>query len=212
MSPLVANSGRRIGLIGVLVLAGSVLIHLAVLTRSAWVEWLALVSLMSVPMVDGLLRRRPKSWLWFLALSALAALVVYGSGAALALYLSSIALPSLMAWLFGRTLLADRMALIEQIARATRPQLPDYMAAYARRLTQMWALIFCVMTASAALLALSGQREIWSLVTNFGNYVLIAGIVCVEYAYRRWRFDHFPHPGFIEYLRILVHSNPRQHS
>ncbi len=212
MSPPVAKNGRRVGLVAVLVLAGSLLIHLAVLTGNAWFEWLALVSLVTVPMIHGLLRRHPASWIWYLALIAAAALVVHGSGATLALYLPSIALPSLLAWLFGRTLLTGRMALIEQIARGTRPQLPDYMAAYARRLTQMWVLIFCLMAGSATLLALSGQREIWSLVTNFGNYVLIAVIVLVEYVYRRWRFDDFPHPGFLEYLRIVVRSNPRHRS
>ena len=195
-----------------LVLAGSVLNHLAVLSPRLWIEWLALLVLAAAPLANGLLARRGRSFVWLLLAAGAAALLVRMSGGALALYLPSVALPALLAWLFGRSLLADRIPLVVIIARATDRQLPDNLVAYARHLTQMWFLLFVAMLVVDAGLALSSRRELWSLVANFGNYLLIGLVVFVEYVYRRWRFGDYQHPGFIDYLRILLRANPRQMS
>ena len=45
MTPSHTGSGRTAGLIAMLVLAGSVLNHLAVLSPRLWIEWLALLVL-----------------------------------------------------------------------------------------------------------------------------------------------------------------------
>ena len=198
--------------IAALAIAGSLLIHLAVLSHSVWLEWLALVTLSAVPLANGLLQCRLQSWLWLLGLAAAAAFVTSHSGGALALYLPSVALPVLLAWLFGRSLAAGRTPLVVLIARVADRQLPDYLVAYSRRLTQMWLMIFVIIGMVDAALILSGRRELWSLVANFGNYVLIAAIVLIEYLYRRWRFGDYAHPGFVEYLRVLVRASPRQMS
>ncbi len=211
MTPLPISAQRLAPWIALLAIAGSVLIHLAVLSHNPWLEWLALDALIAVPLVDGLWRGSAAAWLWFLGLAAAAALLVSLSGAALALYLPSVLLPAALAALFGRSCFAGRVPLVVQIARAAaQVELPEKLVHYSRRLTQMWFAIFAAMALSAALLALSGRRELWSLVTNFGNYLLIAAVVLLEYWYRRRRFTDFPHPEFVEYLRILVRSNPRQ--
>jgi uncharacterized membrane protein len=206
----VPRLAHRAPLLAALVLMVPIFIHLAVLSRNPWFEWLALTIIVALPLAEGLLAGRLAAWLWFVALASSAALVVRLQCAALLLYLPSVALPGLLAWFFGRTLLAGDAPLIERIARSARGPLPDYLVAYTRRLTQAWTLLFAGMALFALLLALSGRRELWSLVTNVGNYLLVAVFVLVEYVYRRWRFSDYPHPGLLEYLRIVVRSNPRQ--
>jgi uncharacterized membrane protein len=63
--------------------------------------------------------------------------------------------------------------------------------------------VFVILTLSAVLLAAFASREWWSLATNFLHYLLIGAVFVAEYAWRRWRFRHHEHPGFIAYLRGL---------
>ena len=52
MTPSHTGSGRTAGLIAMLVLAGSVLNHLAVLSPRLWIEWLALLVLAAAPLAN----------------------------------------------------------------------------------------------------------------------------------------------------------------
>ena len=49
----------------------------------------------------------------------------------------------------------------------------------------------------------------WSLFTNFVCYALMGLMFAGEYAWRRWKFRHLPHPGFAAFVRFLVQTNPR---
>jgi uncharacterized membrane protein len=198
--------------IALLVAASSVMIHVAVISRDSFAEWIALTLLVAIPLADQLLSMRPRAWLT-LGVAALAlSWLAFQSGAELILYVPSVVIPALLAWFFGRTLTANRTPLVEQIAKAARDAVPDRLVRYSRNLTQMWTLVFIAMSVTALLLALSGKRELWSVITNFGNYAFVAAVVLGEYAYRRWRFREYSHPGFLEYLRIVVHANPRRMS
>jgi uncharacterized membrane protein len=53
---------------------------------------------------------------------------------------------------FGRTLCTGQVPLIEQIARVRRPDLPEILCRYTRRLTLLW----CVYLVAAALFLLIG--------------------------------------------------------
>jgi uncharacterized membrane protein len=168
--------------------------------------------LVAVPLTDGLLSLRWGAWCTWLTTAILLGLVTLWNGLSFALYVPSVVLPALLAWVFGRTLRADRVPLVVQIARSAREYVPDDLVVYSRRLTQMWTLMFVFMAVTAFALAASGQRQLWSLTTNFVNYALIGAVVLIEYGYRRWRFREYPHPGFLEYLQILVRANPRRMS
>jgi hypothetical protein len=45
---------------------------------------------------------------------------------------------------------------------------------------------------------------------NCGNYIVIGAAVTLEYVYRRLRFREYEHPGFAEYLQIVVRADPRR--
>ena len=50
----------------------------------------------------------------------------------------------------------------------------------------------------------------WSIMANGVNYVVIGVAVGGEYLYRRLRFREYAHPGFAEYLKIVVRADPRR--
>jgi uncharacterized membrane protein len=188
----------------------SVLIHLAVTGNTPWLEWLALVSLVFVPFSLPLITFRWRAWAMFAALCVcLWWLVRYGGGRPL-LYLPSILIPAALAWFFGRTLVAGRQPLITAVALAARPATPDYLLAYSRHLTQMWTGIFIAMTLWDGALAALAPRAAWSVMANGVNYLVIGATVAFEYLFRRWRFRAYDHPGFVEYLSIVVSADPRR--
>jgi uncharacterized membrane protein len=190
--------------------ASSVLIHVAVMGSRPWVEWLALASLVFVPFSLPLIALRWRAWLTFLATCAgLWWLVRYGGGRPL-LYLPSILIPAALAWFFGRTLFAGRQPLITTVALAARPATPDYLMAYSRHLTGLWTGIFIAMTAWDFALAACAPRAAWSFMANGANYLVIGATVVLEYLFRRWRFREYDHPGFAEYLKIVVSADPRR--
>jgi uncharacterized membrane protein len=60
------------------------------------------------------------------------------------------------------------------------------------------------------LLAVFAPMPLWSLFTNFINYLLLAALFPLEYLYRRIRYQHLPHTGFIGYLRDVSRINYRR--
>jgi len=190
--------------------ASSVLIHVAVMGARPWLEWLALASLVFVPFSLPLVALRWRAWLIFVVLCAgLWWLVQHGGGRPL-LYLPSILIPAALAWFFGRTLRAGRQPLITAVALAARPATPDYLLSYSRHLTELWTGIFIAMTLWDLALALFAPRSAWSFMANGANYLAIGAAVTFEYLFRRWRFRDYQHPGFAEYLKIVVSADPRR--
>jgi uncharacterized membrane protein len=190
--------------------ASSVLIHVAVMERTSLFEWLALCSLVFVPFSIGLVELRWRAWLGFGAACAAMFVLVATVGGRPLLYAPSVLIPAALCWFFGRTLLAGRRPLVATVALTARPETPDYLLRYSRRLTQLWTGIFAAMCAWDLGLALFGKHAAWSAMANGGNYVVIGLAVGGEYLFRRLRFRDYDHPGFVEYVMIVVRADPRR--
>jgi uncharacterized membrane protein len=204
------SPAARAVLVAASFVASSVLIHLAVMQKTPLAEWLALASLVFVPLCIGLVQLRLIAWLAFAASSAaLWWLVSVGGGRPL-LYLPSVLIPAALCWLFGRTLIAGRQPLIATVALAARPGTPDYLLRYSRRLTQLWTGIFAAMALWDLGLATLAPHGWWSFMANFTNYLVVGAAVVLEYLFRRLHFRSYDHPGFAEYLKIVVRADPRR--
>lgn len=106
-----------------------------------------------------------------------------------------------LAWVFGRTLLSGRIALITQIGIRMHGELPETVARYCYWLTWVWTIILTLMGEECALLGFFASPYWWSLFTNFINYGLIALLFLIEYPIRRLiLINQFPLP-FIVSLR-----------
>jgi uncharacterized membrane protein len=110
-----------------------------------------------------------------------------------------------VAWVFGRTLLPGRTALISQIGERVRGELPAPVARYGHRLTWVWFVLMCLIAIECILLGLLAPPFWWSLFTNFINYALIALLFVVEYPIRRHILRDLEHSPFIESVRGSWH-------
>ena len=192
-----------------LAIAYPLLAHAAVLTGEPRLMWLALEVLTLASIGNALLKLRVWAWVALVVVSiALYALTTAGGGHYF-LYLPPIAIPLFLLAIFARSLSADAVPIVTRVAVAARGPLPLDLARYARHVTQMWVISFALLALTACLLAIFAPPALWSWATNCFQYLIIGGIFVAEYGYRRWRFRHHAHPGFREYLRILVHANLR---
>ncbi|MEA3642916.1 MAG: hypothetical protein VBE63_23670 [Lamprobacter sp.] len=106
-----------------------------------------------------------------------------------------------LAWVFGRTLLPGRTALIARIGERMRGELPEPVARYGQRLTLVWTLFFVLMGLECLLLGLFAPPLVWSLFANFINYGLIALLFVIEYPIRRLVLRDLEHTPFLDSLR-----------
>jgi uncharacterized membrane protein len=121
------------------------------------------------------------------------------------LYAPPLALYGLLAGSFALSLRAGHEPLVSRFARLERGgDLPPDLARYTRILTVLWVAFFVSMGTVSVVLALLGPVERWSLFTNFVSYLLLGAFFLAEYLFRRLRYRHHRHAGFLEFLRRLA--------
>ena len=195
----------------VLILAYPLLVHLAVVLHQPLLQWLALCCLVAVPLYPRLRAGHLLNWLIYLALAAALFLLTRAGGGRYALFLPPIVFPLIGAWFFGRSLRVGEVPLITRIARASRGgNLPAELAPYTRGVTWLWTLTLAGMALLSLLLAVFAPLELWSLFTNFLNYLILGALFPLEYLWHRWRFRHLEHPSFIGHIRNVATLNYRK--
>ena len=123
------------------------------------------------------------------------------------LFVPPIVINLALAWVFGRTLVHGRVPLIARFAIMEQGTLSAELVTYTRTLTWLWTLLFIGAAALSLGLALSGQRDAWSLFTNFLNYLLVAALFLGEFVYRRVRFRNYRHHSPLQLLRNVRGTN-----
>ena len=195
----------------VLVLAYPILVHLAVLLNCTELQWLALCCLCAIPLYPGLRAGAARSWMILILAAAALWLLTRIGGGRYALMIPPVLLPLTGAWFFGRTLQPGQTPLVTRIAAVSRNgTLPPELLTYTRRVTLLWTVVLAGMALLNAALGLLAPVEIWSLFTNFINYLIPALVFPLEYAVRRWRFRHLDHPGFIAFIRMVATTDYRR--
>ncbi len=96
---------------------------------------------------------------------------------------------------------------MKAIGEASRGPLSPAMRKYTKIVTISWAVAFCCMAIVAVILAIWADVTVWSWVTSVGNYLLIGLMVWGEFLLRKLVFPDHDHPGFIEYIQIVVSAN-----
>ena len=206
-----------------------VLAHAAIATDSLPLTVGAVALLGLVMLLPPLARGRSGAWVGLVLLVFACAWMSRASIPVLPLFVAPVLVPAFMAWVFGHTLQAGRMALIEQLIRALHvgsDQVPDPdVFPYARRLTLAWTLLFVTIASLNFLLAAlaepdglllaGGVRppwtvplEWWSLFANLIGYLLVAAFFLIEYAYRRRRFPQQPFRNLFDFLRRMLAALP----
>ena len=164
----------------------------------------ALLATLGAYIVASLFIHHPLRWLAPLAAASLFFLKLPGEWL---LYLPPIAINLALCWLFGRTLIAGRVPLIARFALMEQGTLTGELAGYTRRLTWLWTLLFAGAALCSLLLAVSGERDAWSLFTNLVNYLLVGALFLGEFVYRRLRYRNYRHQSPLQLLRNVRRVN-----
>jgi len=92
---------------------------------------------------------------------------------------------------FAASLRAGSAPIIERFARLARPDLPAENAAYCRRLTKIWLVVFVGNSALVLGAAFAPDKTTWALLVGPVSYFYLGGFLTAEYIYRRFRFREF---------------------
>jgi len=204
------------------------LVHAAVVTCSPMLTALSLGWLLALMLLPALARRNLLAWVAACIAAAALAWLSHQPWLWLPLYAPSVLADLFAAWLFGHTLAAGRVPLIERLVRLLHPpeeQLLPGVPEYAHRLTLAWSVLFVALALISLLLACVAQpsgvllllgvappftvpQQWWSLFANFIEYLIAAGFFAVEYVYRRHRFPQQPYVNMVDFVRRAVAVAP----
>lgn len=204
------------------------LAHAASLRQDGVLAALALFDVVLIVLLEPLLRRRGWAWTLLLALGAGLVLLAQSPHALLPLLLMPVTFLGLVAYLFGRTLLAGRIPLISKIVAVIEGKpasaLTPELRRYTRNLTLAWTLLLSTLALLNGLLALIAvpggllpsvgivppvtvSRVQWSWFANLLDYGIVGGFFVFEYLYRKWRFPG-RYRNFLEFMRKMAALGP----
>jgi uncharacterized membrane protein len=201
-----------------------VLAHIAVLSGQPALIAGSVGLLVLLILLQPLRRGRP--WAWAVCIASVAGLFALSasSAATLPLFLPPVLIHAFMAWVFGHTLLDDRVPLIERIIRALHEpdeDLDPSITRYARRLTAIWTALFVALATVNLTLALCASPDglllaagiqppisvplgVWSLFANVMDYVFVGALFVGEYAWRQHVFPQQRYRNIVDFTRRVV--------
>lgn len=165
-------------------------IHLSILTGfSELLAWIVLI----VASAHALLAYQDHIKLLIYTSIAVLALFNVVAEYSFVIYLPPIIIPVFMLTLFAGSLKKGREAFITQIARRISDNgISEKEVRYTRQVTWVWSIFFVAMIIETVLLTIYVDRETWSVFTNIYNYLFIAALFIIEYAFRMFYFKRLP--------------------
>jgi uncharacterized membrane protein len=187
-----------------LFLSYPLLAHLATLLHNEALAAVALATFVAIPLLPWLRQGQRGAWIILAAVVAGLYFCAHSGWAHYLMYVPPVLIPLTVLWLFARSLRAGDIPVVTRVATRIRGELPGELRIYTRQVTQWWVGILIVMAGGSLLLALFADAELWSLMTNIVQYLLMGAVFVLEYAYRRWRFRHLPHESFATMITALM--------
>lgn len=157
-----------------------------------------------------ILRSVRKIW-WPLGILLLAALIYYvmtGAHGKIGLLavngLFHATLNLLLLWLFGRTLRHGQEALIAQIARHIKGELPPEITIYTWQVTIAWCIFFTLQVATSLALYVFAPLAVWSFFINVLDLPLLILMFIAENTYRTLRFPHHSRTPIMQVVEVYA--------
>jgi uncharacterized membrane protein len=189
----------------ILLLAYPVALHLGIVTHRMQP---ALILLLGLMLLSGLLMLARGNRYGWAALGGFMATVgwvmLYQGEPQTLLKLPPVLINGILCLLFGVTLLPGRKPLISRFAEIMHGHALDALSLrYTRGVTLIWSALFALLTLESLLLGIFAEPQVWSLFTNFLNYLFVLLLFIVEYRLRLRRLPHLEHVGFFRFLLDL---------
>ena len=182
-----------------------VIIHLALYFNKHWIAIAWLCALLAVLAGYNLYRHERLRFILSVGLLLVVSSVWLIFQSNWVLFMPPVVLFALLAWWFGGSLRPGREALITRIALVmTDNQLPQAEYNYTRRVTWIWAVFFVVMCIESILLAVFAPLMVWSTMTNFVNYILVALVFVLEFAIRKMILKQNRFTSFFRFIRVML--------
>lgn len=197
----------------ILIIAYPVVLHLGVIWEQPLLMLLAMSFLSLGLTYRGILRLDLASLSVVALVNAIFFFLFWFGLVGYIVLLPPLIVPVLLFFTFGRTLLPDSIPLVTDIGERARGPLTDRMRLYTRHVTQAWTLIFLLLFLESLALTIWTPLETWSWFTNLFNHLMVGSAFLGEFILRKIRFPDHDHPGFLDYIRIVVHhsSAPEGH-
>lgn len=130
-------------------------------------------------------------WLWMYGLLALTGGVSLYARSVHVLFLPPVLINLGLLLVFGATLRARRVPLVERLLRiAYTKKLPPGLSQWARRMTWIWVIFFACMALLSLGLARWAPLDVWSLFVNILYYFFVVALFAFQHVYRHVRFRH----------------------
>lgn len=183
-----------------------VLNHIAAVQENPSLQALALGLLASAIVWRGLLNLNKVVWLVFIGISLVLAGFAFVGISKYIAFLPPIVLPIMVGTVFIASLTKNNIPLVTDIGEKARGPLSQEMRDYTRGVTMLWAWVLVLMALWSTVLPFTQSMLLWSVVTNFANYVLVAVLFVGEFIYRQYRFPNHNHPNLRDYIKIVTDS------
>ena len=147
---------------------------------------------------------------WLLLCAALAALTwrhvdAIGDHAVWVYFIQHAGGNAILALIFGRSLVGNRVPLCSRIAAITHVHLEPRLARYTRRVTLAWTIFFAANAGLSALLFAYAPIVLWSVFANLLAIPLVALMFAVEYVVRLRVLPDIQHVPILDGIRLYFH-------
>lgn len=125
-------------------------------------------------------------------------------------YAPPVLITFLLLSLFARSLMPGRQPLISRVALILHERPSAQLLRYTHRVTVAWVVFLSLILLEVVLLGLFASRELWSLFTNFYNYLLIMVFLLSEFYLRRFFISAGERMPMREFFRKLADLDYRK--
>ena len=120
------------------------------------------------------------------------------------IYLPPIIMILLILYPFWRSILPGHTPLISRFYQLTEQDNAPKAMQYTAKVTWVWVVLIVLILVNTVFLTFFASLEIWSLFTNFLNYLLMLGLFIAEWLFRMFWFKKWFSPvRFIQQLMTI---------
>ena len=91
----------------------------------------------------------------------------------------------MMIW-FGQSLRANKVPVVERLARLKEPDIDSRGVYYTRQVTKLWCVVFALTAIISAYTVYLADPDIWLFFNGIVVYVIVGFTFAGEYVFRQW--------------------------
>lgn len=194
------------GLLTLGIIGYPIVIHSSIQLSLPWLALAYIMLLLTGVTLYQIVLKRWRIVSVLVIIEAVSGMSIWQFGVVWVKFLPPVFIFAMLAWLFGRTLFANRTPIITVIAEEMHEAgvLCDIQRKYTNTVSYIWTGFFILMLIEVILLAMFASEEIWSLMTNFYNYIILLAIFFIEYTVRKLLVKQDRYTSFFHFISTMI--------